>query len=148
MGFGMPAAIGAQIARPDKTVIAICGDGGFQMTLQELAPALLAKLPLKIAIMNNMYLGMVRQWQELFFHHRYSHVDIEAQPDFVKIAEAYRCIGMRIDKKDDARPAIEKAMKVKDKPVVMDFRIVREENVFPMIPAGQSIEQMMVERPK
>jgi len=98
--------------------------------------------------MNNMYLGMVRQWQELFFHHRYSHVDIEAQPDFVKVAEAYSCIGMRINKKEDVRAAIEKAMKVKDKPVVMDFRIAREENVFPMIPAGQSIEEMMVERPK
>ncbi|MDO8682693.1 MAG: biosynthetic-type acetolactate synthase large subunit [Armatimonadota bacterium] len=148
MGFGFPAAIGAQIARPDKTVFSISGDGSIQMNIQELAPAVGAKLPVKIAIMNNMYLGMVRQWQELFFNNRYSSVNIEQQPDFVKLAEAYGAVGMRIETKEEVVPALRKALKVKDRPVVMDFRIAREENVFPMIPAGQSIEHMMVKRHK
>jgi acetolactate synthase I/II/III large subunit len=148
MGFGLPAALGAQVACPDATVFSISGDGGFQMTLQEMAPAVGAKLPLKIAIMNNMFLGMVRQWQELFFSHRYSGVNLELQPDFVKLADAYGAVGMRIETRDQVRPMLDKAMKITDKPVIMDFRIAREENVFPMIPAGQSIEEMMVHRPK
>ena len=133
---------------PDVPVFAICGDGGFQMTLQELAPALQYKVPVKIAIMNNRYLGMVRQWQELFWNHRYSGVDISFQPDFKLLAEAYGCVGIKIDKMADVEPAFKKSLEVTDRPVVMDFRIAREENVFPMIPGGQSIEEMMVNRPK
>ena len=148
MGFGFPAAIGAQVGCPDKPVFAVCGDGGFQMTLQELAPAVQYKLPVKIMIINNMYLGMVRQWQELFWNRRYSGVDISAQPDFVKLADAYGAAGIRIEKMSEVDPAIEKALEINDRPVVMDFRVNPEENVFPMIPAGQSIEEMMVNRPK
>lgn len=148
MGYGLPAAIGAQVARPDKPVFQIAGDGSIQMTIQELMPAVAHGLPLKIAIMNNQFLGMVRQWQELFWNRRYSGVDIAAQPDFVKLAEAYGAVGIRIEKPEDVRAAIEKAMEITDRPTVMDFRIAREENVFPMIPAGQSIEEMMGHRPK
>jgi acetolactate synthase I/II/III large subunit len=148
MGYGFPASIGAQVARPDDTVVVICGDGGFQMTLQELAPAVEHKLPIKICLMNNRYLGMVRQWQELFWNNRYSGVDISAQPDFVKLAEAYGAVGLRVEKMSEVDGAIKKALDVNDRPTLIDFRIHREENVFPMIPAGQSIEEMMVNRPK
>jgi acetolactate synthase-1/2/3 large subunit len=148
MGYGFPAAIGAQVGCPDKTVVAICGDGGFQMTLQELAPAVEHKLPIKIALMNNRYLGMVRQWQELFWNGRYSGVDISAQPDFVKLAEAYGAVGLRVNKMSEIEPAWQKAMEVNDRPTIIDFVVSREENVFPMIPSGQSIEEMMVNRPK
>jgi acetolactate synthase-1/2/3 large subunit len=148
MGYGFPAAIGAQVGRPDDTVVVICGDGGFQMTLQELAPAVEHKLPVKICLMNNKYLGMVRQWQELFWNNRYSGVDISAQPDFVKLAEAYGAVGLRVEKMSDVDATIQKALDVNDRPTIIDFRIFREENVFPMIPAGQSIEEMMVNRPK
>lgn len=148
MGFGLPAAIGAQIARPDKPVFDVAGDGSIQMNIQELIPALVHKLPIKIAIMNNQYLGMVRQWQELFWNGRYSGVDLTAQPDFVKLADAYGAVGIRVEKPEDVRPAIQKSLEVTDRPTILDFRIAREENVFPMIPAGQSIEQMMVQRPK
>lgn len=148
MGFGLPAAIGAQVARPDKPVFDIAGDGSIQMTVQELMPAVAHKLPIKVAIMNNQYLGMVRQWQELFWGRRYSAVDLSAQPDFVKLAEAFGAVGLRVEKPEDVRPALEKSMRITDRPTVIDFRIAREENVFPMIPAGQSIEEMMVRRPK
>jgi len=148
MGYGFPAAFGAQVGCPDKTVLAICGDGGFQMTLQELSPAVEHKLPIKIALMNNRYLGMVRQWQELFWNGRYSGVDISHQPDFVKLAEAYGAVGIRVETMDQVEPAIAKSLEIDDRPTIMDFRIHREENVFPMIPAGQSIEEMMVNRPK
>ena len=148
MGYGLPAAVGAQVARPDKVVFHIAGDGSIQMTIQELTPAVAHKLPIKTAIMNNRYLGMVRQWQELFWNRRYSGVDLSAQPDFVKLADAYGAAGIRIEKPEEVRPALEKAMQIDDRPTVMDFRIAREENVFPMIPAGQSIEEMMVHRPK
>lgn len=148
MGYGFPAAIGAQVAQPDKTVWAIVGDGGFQMTLQELATAVEQKLPVKIALMNNGFLGMVRQWQELFWNRRYSGVDINVQPDFVKLVEAYGAVGIKVETRAEVEPAIKKAMKVKDRPALIDFHVVKEENVFPMIPAGQSIEEMMVQRPK
>jgi acetolactate synthase-1/2/3 large subunit len=148
MGYGFPAGIGAQIGRPDKTVFVIDGDGSFQMNVQELITAVANKVPVKVAIMNNRYLGMVRQWQELFWNKRYSGVDISAQPDFVKLAEAYGAVGLRVEKKKDVESAIKKSLEYKDVPVLIDFRIEREENVFPMIPAGQSIEEMMVHRPK
>jgi len=148
MGYGFPAAIGAQVGCPDETVVAICGDGGFQMTLQELAPAVEHKLPIKICLMNNRYLGMVRQWQELFWNNRYSGVDISVQPDFVKLADAYGAAGMRVTKMSEVEPTFKKALEVDDRPTIIDFVIHREENVFPMIPSGQSIEEMMVNRPK
>jgi acetolactate synthase-1/2/3 large subunit len=148
MGYGFPASIGAQVGCPDMPVFAICGDGGFQMTLQELAPAVEHKLPIKIILLNNGYLGMVRQWQELFWNGRYSGVDISVQPDFVKLAEAYDAIGIRVDNLRDVEGALKRAMEVNDRPTIIDFRISREENVFPMIPAGQSIEEMMVNRPR
>lgn len=148
MGYGLPAGIGAQVGQPDKPVFVIDGDGSFQMNVQEVMTAVADKIPVKVAILNNGFLGMVRQWQELFWNHRYSGVDISAQPDFVKLAEAYGAIGLRVDKKKDVADAIRKSLEYKDKPVIMDFHIEREENVFPMIPAGQTIEEMMVNRPK
>ncbi|MDI6828722.1 MAG: biosynthetic-type acetolactate synthase large subunit [Armatimonadota bacterium] len=148
MGFGFPAGIGAKVGRPNDIVFVIDGDGGFQMTLQELIVAVENKIAVKVAIMNNRYLGMVRQWQELFWNRRYAGVDIAAQPDFVKLAEAYGAVGMRIEKREQVVDALKKALEYNDVPVIMDFHIEREENVFPMIPAGQSIEEMMVRRPK
>lgn len=148
MGFGFPAAIGAKVGTPDLPVFVVCGDGGFQMTLQELAPALEHRIPVKIVLLNNRYLGMVRQWQELFWNKRYSGVDISFQPDFKMLAEAYGCVGIKIDKMSEVDAAFDKAMEINDRPVLLDFHTAREENVFPMIPAGQSIEEMMVNRPK
>ena len=148
MGYGFPAGIGAKIGRPDKLVFVIDGDGSFQMNSQEIMTAVMHKVPVKVAIMNNGYLGMVRQWQELFWNRRYSGTDISAQPDFVKLAEAYGAVGMRVDKKNQVMDALKKSLEYDDRPVLIDFRIEREENVFPMIPSGQSIEEMMVNRPK
>ena len=142
MGYGFPAAIGAQVGCPKKTVFDIAGDGSIQMNIQELTTAVANKLPVKIAILNNGYLGMVRQWQELFFKKRYSHTKLECCPDFVKLAEAYGAVGMRITKKDQVRKAIKDALKIK-RPVLMDFRVEPEENVFPMVPAGQPINKMI-----
>jgi acetolactate synthase-1/2/3 large subunit len=142
MGYGFPAAIGAQVGCPKKTVFDIAGDGSIQMNIQELTTAVANKLPIKIAILNNGYLGMVRQWQELFYKKRYSHTKLECCPDFVKLAEAYGAVGIRITKKDQVRKAIKDALKVK-RPVLMDFRVEPEENVFPMVPAGQAINKMI-----
>ena len=143
MGYGFPAAIGAQIGCPDKIVFDIAGDGSIQMNIQELATAVANKLPVKIAILNNRYLGMVRQWQQLFYKKRYSCSDISIQPDFVKLAEAYGAVGIRVEKKEEVRSAIEKALKINDRPTLIDFRIDREENVFPMVPAGSAINEMI-----
>ncbi len=148
MGYCLPAAIGAQVGCPDRPVFAICGDGGFQMTLQELAPAVEHKLPIKIILLNNKVLGMVRQWQELFWNQRYSGVDISVQPDFKMLAEAYGAVGIRVTKPGEIEGAIEKAMEINDRPTLIEFQTRQDENVFPMIPAGQSIEEMMVNRPK
>ena len=148
MGYGFPAGIGAQVGCPDKTVFVVDGDGSFQMNSQEIMTAVVNRLPVKVAILNNQYLGMVRQWQELFWNRHYSNSDIEAQPDFVKLAEAYGAVGLRCDKKADVKKTLKKSLEYTDVPVIMDFRIEREENVFPMIPSGQSIEEMMVHRPK
>ena len=143
MGYGLPAAFGAQVAKPGETVLHIAGDGSLQMTIQELAPAVQHKLPIKTLLMNNQYLGMVRQWQELFWNKRYSGVDISAQPDFVKLAEAYGAVGLRVTKHQDIEPAIRKAMDVKDVPTIIDFRIAKEENVFPMIPSGKGVRDII-----
>ncbi len=146
MGYGFPAAIGAQTAFPDAVVWDIAGDGSIQMNIQELATAVANKLPVKVAILNNGYLGMVRQWQELFFGRRYSCVDLSAgMPDFVKLAEAYGAVGIRVDSEEQVRPALRQAMEVRDRPCLVDFRVSREENVMPMVPAGGSIDQMMID---
>lgn len=142
MGYGFPAAIGAQVGRPDALVFDIAGDGSVQMNIQELATAAQHHLPVKIAILNNGYLGMVRQWQELFWNKRYSATNIEVAPDFVKLAEAYGLKGMRVTDPHDVRPAIEEAIGT-DGAVIMDFVVEREENVFPMVPAGKPISEMI-----
>jgi acetolactate synthase-1/2/3 large subunit len=145
MGFGLPAGIGAKIGRPEKEVFVIDGDGSFMMTMQELITAVQYKVPVKIAIINNGYLGMVRQWQELFYEKRYSEVDLSVQPDFVKLAEACGAIGFRAEKPNQVREIIEEAMKIQDKPVLLDFHVDREENVLPMVPAGKSYREMILE---
>jgi acetolactate synthase-1/2/3 large subunit len=148
MGFGFPAAIGAQFARPKTQVWAIVGDGGFQMTLSELATAAIHKLPVKVLIINNNYLGMVRQWQELFFDNRYSGVDLEGNPDFVKLARAYGIKGMYIRKPDEVDRVLKRAIAYNAGPCVIEAVVVKEDNVYPMIPAGAAYREMIIERPK
>ena len=148
MGFGFPAAIGAQFACPDKTVIAICGDGGFQMTLFELATAQIHKLPVKIVVLNNHYLGMVRQWQELFFENRESGVDLLGNPDFCKLAAAYGIPSVHIKRPADVTRMLKQALDYNDGPILIHAECVKHENVFPMIPAGAALEDMIVEAPK
>jgi acetolactate synthase I/II/III large subunit len=144
MGFGFPAAIGAQLARPDKRVIDIAGDGSIQMNIQELIVAVQHRLPVIIAILNNGFLGMVRQWQQIFWEKRYSHTCIDFSPDFVKLAEAYGAAGFRIDTYEEVIPALQKALEITDRPIVLDFRVSREENVYPMVPAGQSFKEIIM----
>ncbi len=144
MGFGFPAAIGAKIGVPDKTVIDIAGDGSIQMVSQEMATATSNNIPVKIMILNNGYLGMVRQWQELFWKKRYSHTGIYSGVDFVKLVEAYGGAGIRVTKKDEVEDAIREALKI-DKLVLVDFLIEREENVFPMVAPGSTIDKMIEE---
>ncbi|MCR4288241.1 MAG: biosynthetic-type acetolactate synthase large subunit, partial [Deltaproteobacteria bacterium] len=144
MGFGFPAAIGVQLAFPDKTVIDIAGDGSIQMNIQELATAVQYRLPVKVAILNNMVLGMVRQWQEFFYDKRYSHTCISVAPDFVKLAEAYGAAGFSAKKPDEVERVIREAMKVKDRPVLMDFKVDQFEDVYPMVPAGQPLSKMLL----
>jgi acetolactate synthase-1/2/3 large subunit len=145
MGFAVPAAIGAKVGRPDRTVWAIDGDGCFQMTAQELVTASSEQIPVKIAILNNAYLGMVRQWQEMFYGERYSEVYLSPDlPDYVKWAEAMGCVGIRAESPEDVGPAIEKANSIDDRPVVVDFRTDAFEKVFPMVAAGQSNDDIVV----
>ncbi len=148
MGFGFPAAIGAQLAHPNKTVISISGDGGFQMTLFELATAAIHKLPIKILVLNNHYLGMVRQWQELFFENRESGVDLEGNPDFCKLAAAYGIPSVHFKRPADCQRKIEEALAYNDGPILIHAECVKNENVFPMIPAGAALEDMITEAPK
>ncbi len=148
MGFGFPAAIGAAIGRKDKPVIAIAGDGGFQMTLFELSTAAIEKLPIKIFVMDNKYLGMVRQWQELFFDRRYSGVELEGNPDFVKLAESYGVKGFRIKRSADVTKTLEKVMAYNDGPCLVHCEVEKEANVYPMIPAGAPYSNMLTEEPK
>jgi acetolactate synthase-1/2/3 large subunit len=148
MGFGMPAAIGAQLARPGRTVIAVVGDGGFQMTSCELATAVINKLPIKVLIINNKYLGMVRQWQDLFFDNRLSGVALDGNPDFVKLAEAYGAKGFRIKRAADVDRILSKALAYQDGPCVIEAEVEKEDNVFPMIPSGMPYSTMLLERPK
>jgi acetolactate synthase-1/2/3 large subunit len=147
MGYGFPAAIGAQLAAPEKLVIDIAGDGSIQMNIQELATAVINKLPVKVAILNNRFLGMVRQWQELFFSERYSHTDLDVTPDFVKVAEAYGAVGLRAVKPSEVEPVLREAFKIK-RPVFMDFVVDWKEKVYPMVPAGASIDQMLFHEPE
>ena len=148
MGFGLPAAIGASFGvGPDKDVWCISGDGSFQMCIQELIVATIYKLPVKIAILNNTFLGMVRQWQEMFWQKHYSSVDMERAPDFVLVAEAYGMLGLRCDNVADVEATIRKAMETEG-PVLMDFRVVKETNVYPMIPSGQTVGDMIVRKPQ
>ncbi|MDI6758703.1 MAG: biosynthetic-type acetolactate synthase large subunit [Candidatus Omnitrophota bacterium] len=141
MGFGFPAAMGAKMGCPEKTVFDIAGDGSIQMNIQELATCVANKINVKVAILNNGYLGMVRQWQELFYKRRYSYTCITG-PDFVKLAQSYGAAGIQITKKEEVRPAIEKALSI-DSTVFLDFHIEQEENVFPMVPAGEAINRMI-----
>ncbi|MBC8317041.1 MAG: biosynthetic-type acetolactate synthase large subunit [Desulfobulbaceae bacterium] len=143
MGYGFPAAIGAQMAAPDKVVIDIAGDGSIQMNIQELATARHNKLPVKIAILNNSFLGMVRQWQELFYDKKYSSTPLETAPDFVKLAEAYGAVGLRATKPSEVEAVIKEALAT-DNTVIMDFVISREEGVYPMVPAGKATTEMLL----
>jgi len=161
MGFGFPAAIGAQLVNTDKPVVCITGDGSFQMNIQELATAVIEKLPVIVVIMNNGFLGMVRQWQDLFFDKRYSstclmncdHRDKECNgdynncmkfiPDFVKVAEAYSAKGFRVTNKSELSEAFDKAFANRSGPFIIDIITEREENVWPMVPAGASLDEIM-----
>ena len=148
MGFGFPAAIGAQFACPDSTVITFCGDGGFQMTLFELATAAIHNLPIKIVVLNNHYLGMVRQWQELFFDDRMSGVDLDGNPDFVKLAQSYGIKGINIRRPADVERFVKEALEYNEGPVLINAECIKTDNVFPMIPAGAALEDMLIEPPK
>jgi acetolactate synthase-1/2/3 large subunit len=142
MGYGFPAAMGAQVACPNKLVIDISGDGSFQMNSQELATVVQYRLPVKVVILNNGYLGMVRQWQEFFYGKRYASVSLEGiSPDFVKLAEAYGAVGLRATKPEDVVHTLKKAFSTPE-PVIIDFEIDPEENVYPMVPAGEALNQM------
>lgn len=140
MGYGFPAAIGAQLGRPDALVAAIVGDGGFQMTMSELATAVNEKLPLKVVIINNRYLGMVRQWQNLFYANRLSGVDLRGNPDFVQLARSYGCKAFRIRRSGDVRRVLKQALDYSDGPCIIDAEVEKEDNVFPMIPAGAGMK--------
>lgn len=146
MGYGFPAALGAQFGRPNDLVVSVSGDGGFQMTLCELATMAIHKLPVKVLIIDNKYLGMVRQWQELFFDNRLSGVDLEGNPDFVKLADAYGIKGVHINKASHVKERLKEALDFKG-PVVIHAEVMKEDNVFPMIPAGKSAYEMIIEKP-
>ncbi|WP_027092547.1 biosynthetic-type acetolactate synthase large subunit [Cohnella thermotolerans] len=143
MGFGFPSAIGAQMGNPDRTVVSINGDGGMQMCAQELAICAINNIPVKIAVLNNQVLGMVRQWQELIHENRYSHIDLAGSPDFVKLAEAYGVRGFRATNKEEARRAWEEALKHPG-PALVEFVVRKEENVYPMVTQGSTIDQMLM----
>ncbi|MFC4678878.1 biosynthetic-type acetolactate synthase large subunit [Desulfovibrio legallii] len=143
MGYGFPAAVGAQFAFPQKKVITVAGDASLQMNIQELATVVANKLPIKVIILNNRYLGMVRQWQDLFYNQNYSSTNMEAQPDFVKLAEAYGAEGYRITSAADLRPVLEKALGTPN-PAFIDVVVEREENVYPIVPAGAALDEMLL----
>ena len=148
MGYAVPAAMGAKVGAPDKTVWAIDGDGCFQMTNQELVTCALNNIPIKVAIINNESLGMVRQWQTLFYNERYSNTSLESKriPDFVKLSDAMGCVGLRCESPSDVDKTIKEAMAINDAPVVVDFRVYRDAMVWPMVAAGTSNDDIMVAR--
>ena len=148
MGFGFPAAIGAQLGRPDDLVVAIVGDGGFQMTLCELATAAVHKLPIKILVMDNKYLGMVRQWQNLFYDDRLSGVNLEGNPNFVKLAEAYGIKGFHLRRTADIAKVLKQALDYREGPCLIHAECEKEDNVFPMIPAGAAVSEMVIDPPR
>lgn len=143
MGFGLPAAIGAQMACPDKLVVDIAGDGSIQMNIQEMATAVQSGLPVKVVILNNGYLGMVRQWQELFYDKRYACTGMDCAPDFVKLAEAFGAVGLRASTPQEVEAVLKKGLSIAE-PVIMDFKVAREESVYPMVPAGAPITEMLL----
>ena len=143
MGFGLPAAIGAKAACPDRLVIDVAGDGSIQMNIQELMTAVESELDVKIVILNNQYLGMVRQWQELFYDKVYSSTDMTNAPDFVKLAEAYGAKGFRCDKPDEVESTLSEGLNAKGT-IVMEFMVDREESVYPIVPAGEAITEMLL----
>jgi acetolactate synthase-1/2/3 large subunit len=143
MGYGLPAAMGAQAAFPKRQVLCVCGDGGVQMNMQEMATLVQQRLPVKIIILNNNFLGMVRQWQELFFDKRYSQTCLELPMDFVKLAEAYGAKGLKADKPSEVEQVIKEGF-AHNGPVIMEFKIAREEKVLPMVPAGASLNEMVL----
>ncbi len=143
MGFGLPAAIGAQIAHPESLVVDIAGNGSIQMNIQEMATAVQYNLPVKIAILNNQYLGMVRQWQEFFYERRYACTAMEHEPDFVKLAEAYGAVGLRATRPEEVESVLNEGLSI-SRPVIMDFVVEKEECVYPMVPAGASITEMLL----
>ncbi|MDY0146100.1 MAG: biosynthetic-type acetolactate synthase large subunit [Kiritimatiellia bacterium] len=147
MGFGLPAAIGAQFGRPEEAVVAIVGDGGFQMTMSELATAAIHKLPVKIFLMNNHYLGMVRQWQDMFYEERYSGVDLEGNPDFVQLAKSYGILGLNLKRAADIPKVLKRAMEHRG-PVLVNVEVVKHEEVYPMVPPGKPLEDTVLGRPK
>jgi acetolactate synthase-1/2/3 large subunit len=147
MGYGFPAAIGAQVADPSAVVFDIAGDGSVQMNIQELATATHERLPVKVAILNNGCLGMVRQWQELLYERRYSGSCLAGNPDFVKVAEAYGATGRTITRVEEVRPALEWSLTITDRPCFLDFQVAPEECVFPMIPAGKSFSDILESHP-
>jgi acetolactate synthase-1/2/3 large subunit len=145
MGFAVPAAIGAKVGRPERMVWAVDGDGCFQMTAQELTTAAIERIPVKVAILNNSYLGMVRQWQEMFYDERYSEVYLSQDvPDYVRWAEAMGCVGLRAESPEEVQPVIDKANEIDDRPVVIDFRTDSREKVFPMVAAGRTNDAIQV----
>ena len=146
MGFELPASMGAKVGQPDETVWCIAGDGGFQMTLHELATLVQDKIAVKIAILNNGCLGMVRQWQELFYEKRYVDTPLSS-PNFVKLAEAYGMPGLKVTRKEEVEPAIEKAMAA-DSPFLIEFVVEPEENVYPMVPPGEPLSKVLLEPEK
>jgi acetolactate synthase-1/2/3 large subunit len=146
MGFAVPAAIGAKVGRPDRMVWAVDGDGCFQMTAQELVTASSERIPVKVAILNNAYLGMVRQWQELFYEERYSEVYLSPDvPDYVGWAESMGCVAMRVEDPEEVQPAIDKANDIDDRPVVLEFRVDSREKVYPMVAAGTSNDDVILD---
>jgi len=146
MGYGFPAAVGAAVANPDRSIICVTGDGSFQMCIQELATAVQEKLDIKVIIINNRYLGMVRQWQELFYERIYSEVGLHRMPDFVKVAEAYQARGLRATRPEDLRPVLEEGLRTPGL-VLIDIDVSQEESVYPMVPAGASLQEMVLEPP-
>ena len=148
MGFGLPSAIGAQLARPDATVYTVVGDGSFQMTLCELSTAVVKKLPIKILLVNNQYLGMVRQWQHLFYEDRLTGVDLDGNPDFIKLASSYGIKGFRVKRSSDVRKTLKAALEWNEGPCLIEAMVEKYDNVFPMVPAGATLEEMIIEAPR
>jgi len=144
MGFGLPAAMGVQLAHPGAQVACITGEGSIQMNIQELATCRQSKLPIKVILLNNGYLGMVRQWQEFFYEERYAESYMSSLPDFVKLAESYGHVGLRIEKPADVESALKEAFAMSDRLVFLDFLTDPRENVYPMIPAGKGLSEMIL----